>query len=267
VIVLGRVIALLPTSVIFSCLLTAPVAADNAIDAARIFASKKVSNGNPADFELLQETSDSAVVTFTATNPAKFDGHKLVIPAVREQIYAFLEPGEGGRWSVRSTQWQYSLAWRATELWSTPVAKLAENQGIELDSAYRMRDRFLLAASTDKNLVRHFLDNRAVFERIDGEVRRRSAPMAHYDTSDPEMGALLSSAQLEAVDAAVFDRAAATTCKASGCLTLTIAGDPFSRVGYFHVPPLTPTPKMTSRNYLAIRPLGDGWYLFRQRTL
>jgi hypothetical protein len=218
------------------------------------------------EFELLQQDDQGSVVSFSAIVPGGVETFG-VVPDLRMNHYAFLGRNPNG-WSIHDARLQKRLQLAAAYLWTVSAEKLAQEKSIALVEIDRERERALLGASLDSALIQHFRANTEIFSSIRAAIVARNKPLAHFDTRDRELGPLFDAATIESSDTVVLGNSSNTpACTSSQCFTLTIFASVGERVGFFHIDQPGNLPKMTPRNYLAVRPLGDGWYLFRQRTL
>jgi hypothetical protein len=198
-------------------------------------------------FEVVEENDDAAVVSFEMPLRERISDEGYVIPAGRTSFYAHLGRGSGGAWTVLNVVSQRGFLLSAVE-------------------ADALRSRLLLAASTDEFLIADFARKRDVYDEIGTVLLSLPAKDSHFSLSHEYLGPLLREANVERLDRSVLpdsprkDRG----CNALDCFTITIASTIASRVGYLHVDDDARVPRMTPGDYMLIRSLGDGWYLFRQ---
>lgn len=261
-------------ALVYALLVTVPASgarADEVVDLVRRTLGERV--GPSARYEMVARDEDRAVVMVrtTAGPPAKEDRPGSAGGSNVYWYYAHLERRDGA-WSMAGLARALppSVREQADTFRSVSAADLAKASGAPQAEIEADRRRLLLAASEDEALLRHFAENRPGFERIRAILTRRPHNVddeTRVKAGDAELGALFAESAIAYADRIVLgdDVEDDRGCFAPGCFTLAVLfSAPQYKVGYFYAPQPERVPRMTPREYLVIRPLGDGWYFFRQ---
>ena len=156
----------------------------------------------------------------------------------------------------------------AGQMQSVTATEMTNTSSLTEEMANWIRTRVLLTASTDDVLIAHFRQKREVFEAIRTMIAREppSNQYGHLEFAPPFVD-LFKEALIEYGDLRVLpdDISGTSGCKGENCLTLAITFmPPKYQLGYFYVSDPARVPRMTKSGYMVIRPLGSGWYFFRQ---
>lgn len=258
-----------------------PARADEVVDLVRKTFEARV--GPSARYEPVSRADDRAVVMIrtTAGPPAPEDAPGRASGSNVFWYYVHLAR-QDGVWSVSgaSRALPPAVRERANVFRSLSAADLAQGLGVPEAEAEALRRRTLLAASEDEALMRHFAEHRSAFARIRAILTRRpyvpetdspetGSPKrdSRVDAGDPELKGLFDESLIAYGDRVVTagDVGPERGCDGPECFTLAVLfSPPEYKVGYFHAPRPETVPGMSGREYLVIRPLGDGWYFFRQ---
>lgn len=249
-------------------LCSGPAYADGPADAARREIGGKLRQ--PDGYEVLAAETDRAVVGVTALAPAQSLEGQGSVPEQRMNVYVYLTKGVDG-WTVETVRnaLQPGIRAVAEHFRSLTPAEMIQGFAMTEADAEGLRERLLLATSLDEALLAHFRRNRGVFETIGARLSERPpAPEGErIGATEPDFAKLFSDAAIAYADRLVLGDGLSESsgCGAPACFTLAVAfSPPDYKVGYFHLPPGAAPPRMSPREYLAIRPLGEGWYFFRQ---
>lgn len=121
-----------------------------------------------------------------------------------------------------------------------------------------------LWAAPDAEITAHFTRNRAGFQEA-----LRLMQAAHYfgapaDTSRAdERAANANPAVHELLQRLFISRVGRRDTGCGTCIEFLIGGRMDSTVGLFYEPNAAAVPPMDPRHIIAIKPLGDGWYLYK----
>lgn len=222
---------------------------------------------NPRNYEILQKDDDAAIVGMKVTRRSEVFDDRLWIPAANENVYVYFARGMNHNWTIQDVQRSGGLRSRVVLAWSQSKEEAARTLFVsesEVDSA---RERIILATAPDDVAMAHLRANRTVFETIRSSIDEAPETEAHFTASHAKIGSLLSAVGIHYADRIVLSDTVSKSngCNAHDCFTLVVVATPFYRVGYFYMRHHERVPRMSNRDYLVIRPLGDGWYFFRQR--
>jgi hypothetical protein len=223
-------------------------------------------NRSPSSFEIIEQDGRSAVVAFELLLKGYFSDSGFVVPSTRMNFYAYLGTGTAGAWTVVDIVGQDGFRHSAMEVLTKSAKDVAALRSIPPDEVGPLRDRWLLAVSTDDVLIGDFSRKREIYDEIRTVLRWLPAKQAHFTPSHVDLGLLLREANVEYVDRIVLaDRPRKDRgCNSADCFTITVAANVWGRAGYLHVDDDVRVPRMAPRDYIVIRPLGGRWYFFRQ---
>ncbi|WP_210521268.1 hypothetical protein [Hymenobacter terricola] len=121
-----------------------------------------------------------------------------------------------------------------------------------------------LWAAADADIAAHFARNRADFQEALRLVRAGGYFAAPADTSRAGERAANASPTIQKLLQRLFiSRVGQRDTGCATCIEFLIGGRMNSTVGLFYEPNAAAVPAMDPRRIIAIKPLGDGWYLYK----
>ncbi|RYU78460.1 hypothetical protein [Hymenobacter persicinus] len=205
--------------------------------------------------QLLHQDSARAVVAVELRDSA----------AARNDFYLhFTRQGAG--WKLEAVR---SLAMTAlgapmlkmlTEMPADEVARY--NQAHPAASRDFMVGNIRLWMGPDADIIRHFTQHRRDFERVVRLVRAGQY-FAAPDSAAAELAANADPAIQALLQSLFISRLSRPGPDCGACLEFTIGGRVNSTVGLLYQPNAAAVPAMSPDGIMVMRPLGNGWYLFK----
>ncbi|HEX8327894.1 MAG TPA: hypothetical protein VF629_10160 [Hymenobacter sp.] len=202
--------------------------------------------------QLLEQGPSTAVVAVELRDPAE-----------RRDFYLHFAK-EGETWKLRAIR---NLAMThlgppmVDLLAAMPRAEIAQYdlKHPEASHAFTLGN-LKLWTSSDADIAAHFRKNRADFRKVlrlvqAGQYFAADSAGEQAANADPAVHALLRKLYLGRV------RRRETGC--ASCLEFVIGGKVTSTVGFLYQPEATQLPAMTPDHLIVLKPLGEGWYLYK----
>lgn len=188
------------------------------------------------------------------------------MPPLDQDVYVYLARGAHRAWTIQEVRGSGVLSDATVKVWSQVGAEAADTFSIAEAEVEMARERILLVATSDEVPIAHFRAKKSLFDTIKPALTDPNENASHFDTAHVGLGKLLAAAGIQYDDRIVVSGCDARRkgCSARDCFTLVIAANTFFRAGYFHMQQLDRVPQMSANDYIVIRPLGEGWYFFRQ---
>jgi hypothetical protein len=116
-----------------------------------------------------------------------------------------------------------------------------------------------LTIASDAQLIAHFTNNKAEFERIKVAGLQELSGKTTEDTQDQELAKPLEAA---------YRKLYISSVRSGGddfgnCLNFLIGGMVDNAVGYLYIKDKKDLPEMSANDIIMLREIGDGWYLYK----
>lgn len=116
-----------------------------------------------------------------------------------------------------------------------------------------------LTIESDKNIIKHFYNNQAEFERIK-DMALKELDTIQIDKTGKVNLCETSEKQYEKL---LISSITFSDEQYKNCLNFKIGGLMDNTVGYFYVKDLKDLPEMTPDDVIMLREIGEGWYLYK----
>lgn len=116
-----------------------------------------------------------------------------------------------------------------------------------------------LWTSNDTQLVSYFYANKNKFVKLQAQLKKQG----YYGKSDSLLVKAIFNKKIRKAADELLIRNFEFDKKYPGCVFYLLGGMTDNTVGYFYQPDPAKVPKMTEKKFILVRPLGDGWYLFK----
>lgn len=142
------------------------------------------------------------------------------------------------------------------------VALTARGKSYEKSNGHSWQfdhDNAMLWGSSDTLLAQHFYNNRKYFESLE-KMRAKKLPLSSNDTISRT---LTSNKKMRKLENKLRIRNILSDKHAPGIALYFIGGMLDNSVGYFYEPDPAKVPAISAGYFILIRPLGNGWYLYK----
>ena len=147
-----------------------------------------------------------------------------------------------------------------------PPAEVADYDRKHPDASHAFTvGNLRLWTSADADIVAHFNAHRAVFQEVLGRVQagRFFDPVARTDEATDEQAANADPAVHALLRQLYLGRVTRRATSCGSCLAFVIGGKTGSTVGLLYQPEAALLPAIQPDGLIVLRPLGDGWYLYK----
>lgn len=218
--------------------------------------------GTRTIFRLLGQTNSNAVVNLTLLDSAGkgFDAYLHFEKDSIWKLEAFRALAMTGMIEMGLSELEKMTLKEVDEIVSKSKDKDDDN------AIFRSREDYYyelgnarLTLALDDTIVQHFIDNRMSFDKLKGLA------LKELDTADTEnwVRVKLLEHQKESYRKLFISSVNINTDKQAILIDFHIGGMIDNTVGYFYTNDKKSLPEMSSRHYIMIREIGEGWYIYK----
>ncbi|HEU4718446.1 MAG TPA: hypothetical protein VFU15_11455 [Bacteroidia bacterium] len=120
-------------------------------------------------------------------------------------------------------------------------------------------DNLTLWGGSDTNLVQFFRQNEKTFNA----VQKRMTKKGYYGRNDTLVNGAMKDKKIKSLSQKILIRGFQSDKLYPGAVFYMLGGVSDNSVGYMYQPDATKVPNMTEKHFILVRPLGNGWYLFK----